>query len=168
MALPLCILVPVGGRRSQRPGPSPTLWSLWPSHQRHHKSWVSLQGLPCAHGVSGTSHGEVRDNITRNPINISCAKLYLINHVEPNTLWSCIIVRDNVYFFHFIIISLDLIPLDPNLSPSSSCLTRMISKNLLSNPLPMLMLTNSCVRTLNSLIHQLYKVVCSNMSPLTC
>ena len=61
MALPSCLLVSVGGRRSQRPGPSPTLGSLGPSHQRRHKSRVSLRGPPCAHGVSGTPHGEVRD-----------------------------------------------------------------------------------------------------------
>src|SRR5450631_3933704 len=61
MALPSCLLVSVGGRRSQRPGPSPTLGSLGPSHQQRHKSRVSLRGPPCAHGVSGTPHGEVRD-----------------------------------------------------------------------------------------------------------
>src|ERR1700738_4022088 len=61
MALPLCILVSVGGRRSQRPGPSPTLGSLGPSHQRRHKSRVSLRGPPCAHGVSGTPYGEVHN-----------------------------------------------------------------------------------------------------------
>src|ERR1700738_5119253 len=61
MALPSCLLVSVGGRRSQRPGPSPTLGSLGPSHQRRHKSRVSLRGPPCAHGVSGTPYGEVRD-----------------------------------------------------------------------------------------------------------
>src|SRR6202048_4534206 len=61
MALPSCLLVLVGGRRSQRPGPSPTLGSLGPSHQRRHKSRVSLRGPPCAHGVAGTPHGEVRD-----------------------------------------------------------------------------------------------------------
>src|ERR1700738_3679665 len=60
MALPLCILVSVGGRRSQRPGPSPTLGSLGPSHQRRHKSRVSLRGPPCPHVVSGTPHGEGR------------------------------------------------------------------------------------------------------------
>jgi hypothetical protein len=42
----------VGGRRSQRPGPSPTLVSLGPSHHRRHKSRVSLRGPPCALGVS--------------------------------------------------------------------------------------------------------------------
>src|SRR6202048_463075 len=63
MALPSCLLVSVGGRRSQRPGPSPTLGSLGPSHQRRHKSRVSLRGPPCAHGVSGTPHGEVRDSL---------------------------------------------------------------------------------------------------------
>jgi hypothetical protein len=47
--------------RSQRPGPSPTLGSLGPSHYRRHKSWVSLQGPLCALGVSGISFGEVRD-----------------------------------------------------------------------------------------------------------
>src|ERR1700737_2742336 len=61
MALPSCLLVSVGGRRSQRPGSSPTLGPLGPSHQRRHKSRVSLRGPPCAHGVSGTPHGEVRD-----------------------------------------------------------------------------------------------------------
>ena len=61
MALALCLLVSVGGRRSQRLGPSPTLGSLGPSHQWRHKSQVSLRGFPCAHGVSGTPHGEVRD-----------------------------------------------------------------------------------------------------------
>src|ERR1700737_476036 len=61
MALSLCILVCVGGRRSQRPGPSPTLGSLGPSHQQRHKSRVSLRGPPCTHGVSGTPYGEVRD-----------------------------------------------------------------------------------------------------------
>src|ERR1700684_3273872 len=53
MALPSLLLVSMGGRRSQRPGPSPTLGSLGPSHHRRHKSRVSLRGPPCAHGVSG-------------------------------------------------------------------------------------------------------------------
>jgi hypothetical protein len=52
----------VGGRRSQRPGPSPTLVSLGPSHHRRHKSRVSLRGPPCALGVSGIPYGEVRDS----------------------------------------------------------------------------------------------------------
>ena len=47
------------GRRSQCPGPSPTLGSFGPSHQWRHKSWVSLQGPLCARGVSGTPHNEV-------------------------------------------------------------------------------------------------------------
>jgi hypothetical protein len=51
----------VGGRRSQRPGPSPTLRSLRPSHHRRHKSRVSVRGPPCAHGVLGIPYGEVRD-----------------------------------------------------------------------------------------------------------
>jgi hypothetical protein len=51
----------VGGRRSKRPGPSPTLGSLGPSYQWCHKSWVSLRGPPCAHGVAGTPYGEVHD-----------------------------------------------------------------------------------------------------------
>jgi hypothetical protein len=55
------ILAPVGGRRSQRPGPSPTLGSLGPSHHWRHKSRVSLRSPPCAHGVSGIPYGEVRD-----------------------------------------------------------------------------------------------------------
>ena len=48
-------------RRSQRAGPSFTLGSLAPTHQRRHKSPVSLRGPLCAHGISGTSHGEVHD-----------------------------------------------------------------------------------------------------------
>jgi hypothetical protein len=51
----------VGGRRSKRLGPSPTLGSLGPFHQWRHKSRVSLRGSPCAHGVGGTPHGKVRD-----------------------------------------------------------------------------------------------------------
>ena len=43
------------------PGPSPTLGSLGPSHQWRHKSWVSLRGPPCAHGVAGTPQGDVHD-----------------------------------------------------------------------------------------------------------
>jgi hypothetical protein len=53
----------VGGRRSQRPGPSPTLVSLGPSHHRRHKSRVSLRGPLCALGVLGISYGEVRDTV---------------------------------------------------------------------------------------------------------
>jgi hypothetical protein len=64
MALPSWLLVFVGGRRSKRPGPSPTLGSLGPSHQWRHKSRVSLRGPPCAHSVAGTPHGEVRDRNT--------------------------------------------------------------------------------------------------------
>ena len=45
------------------PGPSPTLGSLGPSHQWRHKSRASLRGPLCAHGVAGTSQGEVRDKI---------------------------------------------------------------------------------------------------------
>ena len=63
MALHLCILIFVDGKRSQRPGPSPTLGTLGPSHQRRHKSHVSLRGPPCAHGVAGIPHGEVRDTM---------------------------------------------------------------------------------------------------------
>ena len=53
----------MGGRHSQRPGPSPTLGSLGPSYQRRHKTRVSLRGPPCAHGVLGTPHEDVRDSI---------------------------------------------------------------------------------------------------------
>ena len=38
-----------------------TLRSLGPSHQRHHKSQVSLWGPPCALGVLGSPYGEVCD-----------------------------------------------------------------------------------------------------------
>jgi hypothetical protein len=51
----------VGGRRSQRQGPSPALGSLGPSHHRRHKSRVSLQGRPCAHDVLDIPLREVRD-----------------------------------------------------------------------------------------------------------
>ena len=61
MALPLCLLISVGGRCAQRPGPSPTLGSLGPSHEQRHKSRVSLRSPPCAHDVSGTPLGEVHD-----------------------------------------------------------------------------------------------------------
>ena len=54
---------PVGGRRSQRPWPSPTLGSLGSSHHWHHKSQVPLRAPPCAHGVSGIPYKEVRDNL---------------------------------------------------------------------------------------------------------
>ena len=66
MALPLCILVSVGGRRSQCPGRSPTLGSLGPSHQRRYKSRVSLRGPLCGHDVLGTPHGEVHDRNQRS------------------------------------------------------------------------------------------------------
>jgi hypothetical protein len=33
------------------PRAPPTLGSLGPSHQWRHKSWVSLRGPPCVHGV---------------------------------------------------------------------------------------------------------------------
>lgn len=62
MALPSWLLVSVGGRRTQCSGPSPILGSLGP-HQRHHKFQVSLRGPPYAHGVSGTPHEEVCDNL---------------------------------------------------------------------------------------------------------
>ena len=62
MALLSCLLVSVSGRRSQLPGPSPTLESFGPSHQQCHKSQVSLRGPSCAHGILGTPHGEVHDN----------------------------------------------------------------------------------------------------------
>ena len=61
MALPSWLLVSVGGRRFQCPGPSTISRSLGPSHQRCHKSWVSLRGLSCTHGVAGTPHKAVRD-----------------------------------------------------------------------------------------------------------
>ena len=44
-------------------GPSPTLGSLGPSHEWRHKSWASLWGPPCAHGIAGTPQREVRDTV---------------------------------------------------------------------------------------------------------
>jgi hypothetical protein len=61
IALSSWLLVPVGGRRFQRPGPSSTIGSFGPSHHRCHKSRVSFRGSPCAHGVSGIPFGEVRN-----------------------------------------------------------------------------------------------------------
>ena len=60
MALPSWLLVSMGGRCSQCLGPSPILGSLGPFHHWRHKSRVSLWGPPCAHGVLGTLHEEVR------------------------------------------------------------------------------------------------------------
>ena len=61
----------VDGRRSQRPGPSFTLGSLGPSHHWRHKSWVSLRGLPYAHGVLGI------------PFERCATIIYLIRHTLP-------------------------------------------------------------------------------------
>jgi hypothetical protein len=61
MALPSWLRVPMGGRRFQRPGPSPTLGSVGLSHHRPPKSWVSLRCPPCAHDVLGIPFGEVID-----------------------------------------------------------------------------------------------------------
>ena len=81
MALPLCILVSVGGRRSQRPGPSPT---LGPSHQRQHKSRVSLRGPPCANGILCTPQGEVRDIMSSGSIHeeVTCLELQPLNIIR--------------------------------------------------------------------------------------
>jgi hypothetical protein len=48
----------MGGRRSQRQGPSSTLGF---SYHWRHKSQMSLRGPPCAFGASGIPFGEVRD-----------------------------------------------------------------------------------------------------------
>jgi hypothetical protein len=64
MALPSWLLIPVDGRRFQRPGPSLTLGSFGPSHHRRHKSQVSLRDPPCAHCIMGIPYGEVRDSQT--------------------------------------------------------------------------------------------------------
>ena len=80
MALTLCLLVYVGGSRFQRPGSSPTLGSLGPSQQRHHKSRVSLRGPPCAHGVASTPHGEVRDMLQNTIVN---THIYPSNRLAP-------------------------------------------------------------------------------------
>jgi hypothetical protein len=94
MALPSWLLVPVGGRRSQRPGSSSTLGSLGPSHHRRHKSRLSLRGPPCAHGVSGIPFGEVRDTygvfssmccLKRNPY----LQLLLLVHCWHRQLHVC-------------------------------------------------------------------------------
>ena len=51
----------MGGRRSHRLGALTHTRITWASHQRRHKSRVSLRGPPWAHGVSNTPYGEVRD-----------------------------------------------------------------------------------------------------------
>ena len=66
MALSLWLLISIGEGHSQHPGPSPILGSFGPSHQRHHKSRVSLEGFLCAQGVLGTPHGEMRDTISQH------------------------------------------------------------------------------------------------------
>ena len=73
----------VGGRHSQHLGPSPTLGSLGPSHQRHHKSRVLLQGPLCAHVVSGAPHGEVRDNVSLLVRHVAVVQaLYLLSNTR--------------------------------------------------------------------------------------
>src|SRR6202048_4199486 len=97
MALPLCILVSVVGRRSQRPGPSPTLGSLGPSHQRRHKSRVSLRGPPCAHGVSGTPHGEVRDSHPHQTESMPSLTIHVVGtpilKLPSSMVWHCVYLR---------------------------------------------------------------------------
>jgi hypothetical protein len=85
MAFPSWLLVSVSGRRSQRPGPSPTLGSLGPSHHRRHKSRVSLRGPPCALGVSGISFGEVRDS-NGSAFTYVCVPQYLKDILSVYTL----------------------------------------------------------------------------------
>ena len=63
--LTLVTLISMGERRSQCSGPSLTLGSLGPSHQRRHKSRVSLRGPLYAHGVLDTPHGAVRNNYNK-------------------------------------------------------------------------------------------------------
>jgi hypothetical protein len=78
MALSLSFLVFVGGRHSQCLGPLSTLGSFGPFHQRHHKSRVSLRGLPCALGVLGTNHGEVDNNHLHQTKLISSSTILLV------------------------------------------------------------------------------------------
>ena len=83
MALPLWLLVSVGGRHFQCPRPALTLESLGPSQQRRHKSWVSLSG---AHGVLGTPHGEVRNKDSTAQLlssKIHQVQLFFIIFIRP-------------------------------------------------------------------------------------
>ena len=100
-----------------------------------------------------------------SPLVVPCN---LVNHVEQNSLWTKIIPCDIVNFLLLVIMSFELVSLVHNLCPSSLGLAMMISHNLFSNLLPMLLLKNNCARTLNSLLHQLYKVLSSSTSPLPC
>ena len=53
-----------GWEAFSRPGPLPTLGSFWSSHQWCQKSWVSLWGPLCAHGVVDTLHEDVCYNLS--------------------------------------------------------------------------------------------------------
>ena len=61
MSIPSWLLDSVDRRCLQHPGSSTTLGPLGFRHQWRHKSRASLRGPPCAHGVAGTPHREVRD-----------------------------------------------------------------------------------------------------------
>ena len=60
MALPSWLVIFMGGRHFQCRGPSPTLGSLEPSHQRRHKSWV-LWAQEGAHKI--TLNENLRNNV---------------------------------------------------------------------------------------------------------
>ena len=48
------------------PGALTNTKSTWALSPMAHKSRVSLQGPPCAHGVAGTPYGEVRNTFCRS------------------------------------------------------------------------------------------------------
>ena len=93
MALPLCLLVFIGGRRSQRVRHLPTLGSLGPSHQRRHKSWVSLRGPLCAHGVLGTPHGEVRNTYLHQTKSMPSWIIFVIVELPSCMVRHCVYLR---------------------------------------------------------------------------
>ena len=84
----------MGGSRSQRPGPLPTLGSLGTSHQRRHKSRVSLRGPPCVHGILGTLHRAVCDICAPNPTSLKACLTVMSNNNLLVSYQTCFVVAD--------------------------------------------------------------------------
>ena len=103
LASPSWLIVSVDTRHFQCPGPSSTLGALGPSHQRRHKSRVSLRGPPCAQGVADTPHGEVLG------INIQLSRIICLT---VHACW-CIIFQHNRPDFVPLCILLSLLLLHP-------------------------------------------------------
>ena len=87
---------------------------------------------------------------TGHPVNLSRAGKNLVNHIKPNSLWTRIVARDVVQLLLLVVMTLKFVPLVPNLRPSSLCLSWMVLYNLLSDPLPILLLENCGAVNLNA------------------